>query len=252
MITAILALVAAASAASPPSNDTALLILPGFGYSRSGEQAMRSLAPAMKREGIDLHIADYLTRGGLAGSRAKLQRIIRDHRLDQYRRLYIFAFIAGAWTVNPLIEDGTLPNLAGIIYDRSPFQERAPAVAADRLRVFAWLRFGSTIFDLARTPYSPIGTNGVNVALLVESTPTEFVREHEKDVRAYGPFAFGCDAFNQRYHDCAYVRLNHDELYQRFPDLWPELLAFIRTGRFTNAIARTPPGGDPLSEARSR
>ena len=252
MIIAVLALVAATYGVAPPSNDTALLILPGFGYGRPGEQAMRSLEPTMKRQGVDLYIADYLTRGGLAGSRAKLERIIRDHRLDQYRRLYIFAFIAGAWTVNPLIEDGKLPNLAGVIYDRSPFQERAPAVAADRLRVFAWLRFGSTIFDLARTTYMPIHSPGVNVGLLVESTPTAFVREHEKDVRAYGPLAFDCDAFNQRYDDCGYLRLNHDELYVRFADVWPDLLAFIRTGRFTSAIDRTPPRGDPLSEAQQR
>lgn len=251
-MTIILALTAALYGGSPAANDTALLILPGFGYGGAGERAIRSLGPAMTREGVDLYIADYLTRAGLAGSRANLERIIQDRHLAQYRRLYIFAFIAGAWTVNPLIEERKLPNLAGIIYDRSPFQERAPAVAADRLRVFAWLRFGSTIFDLARTPYAPIDAAGVSVGLLVESTPTTFVRDHEKDVRAYGPIAFACDSFKQRYDDCAYVALNHDELYERFAQVWPDVLAFIRTGRFTSAIARTPPHGDPLSDARSR
>lgn len=233
-------------------NSTALLVLPGFGYGRPGEQALRALEPAMNRAGVDLYIADYLTRGGLASSRARLERFIQDKRLDHYQRLYIFAFIAGAWTVNPLIEQRELPNLAGIVYDRSPFQERAPAVAADQLRVLAWLRFGSTIFDLARTPYTPIDAPGVNVGLLVESTPTAFVKKHETEVRAYGPVTFGCEGLNQRYDDCAYLALNHDDLYVRFADVWPELLAFIRTGRFTNTIDRTPPVGDPLSDGKRR
>jgi hypothetical protein len=44
--------------------------------------------------------------------------------------------------------------------------------------------------------------------------------------------------------------MNHDELYVRFAEAWPELLAFIRTGRFTSAADRTPPVGDPLARRR--
>ena len=41
--------------------------------------------------------------------------------------------------------------------------------------------------------------------------------------------------------------LNHDELYVRFAEVWPEVLAFIRTGRFSSAADRTAPRGDPLA-----
>src|SRR5262245_17573343 len=85
-------------------NDDALLVLPGFGYGRAGAHALRSLAPAMAREGVDLYVADYLTRSGLATSRVRLERFVRDNNLARYARLHVFAFIAGAWTVNPLIE----------------------------------------------------------------------------------------------------------------------------------------------------
>ena len=54
----------------------------------------------------------------------------------------------------------------------------------------------------------------------------------------------------QRYDDCLYLPMNHDELYVRFADVWPELLAFIRTGRFTSTANRTPPTGDPLAGDR--
>ena len=142
-------------APSKPGAD-ALLVLPGFGYSRDGEKALRALAPSIAAEGVDLYVPTYISRGGLDDSRANLQRFIREHRLDQYERLHVFAFIAGAWTLNPLAEGHTLPNLATVVYDRSPFQERAPRIAAEKLRLLTWMRYGSPVLELARTPYPPL------------------------------------------------------------------------------------------------
>jgi hypothetical protein len=257
VLAALLWFPACAGTLTPPSvtpnpHRDALLLLPGFGYGQAGERTFRSLAPAMASDGIDLYVPAYLTRSGLASSRSKLERYIHDQHLDRYERLHVFAFIAGAWTINPLVDAGVLPNLASVVYDRSPFQERAPAVAVDRLRTLAWLRYGSTIFDVARTPYAPVTAPGVQVALLVESTPTKFIKHHEQAARAFGPFAFDCGAFRQRYDDCAYTPLNHDELYVGFADLWPELRAFIRTGRFSSAMTRTAPAGDPLADRQPR
>jgi hypothetical protein len=239
-----------ASASRP--NDEALIVLPGFGYGRAGERSLGSLAPTINRDGIDLYVADYLTRGGLASSRSKLERFIHDNRLDRYRRVHVFAFIAGAWTVNPLIAEGKLPNLGRVIYDRSPFQERAPAIAVEQLRLLAWLRYGSTIFELSRTSYAPLAAPGVDVALVVESVPTTFIKRHATAARALGAFAFDCAAFNQSYRDCGYIELSHDELYTRFAELWPDLLSFIRTGRFSAAMDRTPPTADPLNSLNQR
>ena len=235
----------AASPARP--NADALLVLPGFGYSRTGARVFQALAQTMSGEGIDLYVPVYITRSGLADSRAKLERFMRDTRLDRYQRLHVFAFIAGGWTLNPLAD--RLPNLATVIYDRSPFQERAPRIAADDLRLLAWMRYGMTVFDVARTPYVPLAAANVRVGLMIESTPTSFIRRHEKQARAYGSFDFDCDAFAQRYDDCLYLPLNHDELYERFTDTWPEVLAFIRTGRFDQRAQRTPPA-DPLAWSR--
>ena len=235
----------------PRQNHDAFLVLPGFGYGRAGERTFQALQPSLAAEGIDLYVADYLTRGGLASSREKLAQFIRVNRLDRYERLHVFAFLAGAWTANPLLDRQMPSNLASVVYDRSPFQERAPAIAADKLRVLAWLRFGSTIFDVARTTYPPLAAPHVRVGLLVESRPTSFIKGHVKAALAYGPFKFACTDLHQPHDDCGYVALSHDDLYVKFGDVWPELRAFIRTSRFTSAMNRTPPAGDALApEAR--
>jgi hypothetical protein len=109
------------------------------------------------------------------------------------------------------------------------------------------VRYGSPVFDLARTPYPPLNSSGIKVGLVVETLPTSFVRDHEQTARSYGPFRFDCDAFTQRHDDCIYLEMNHDDLYVRFTEVWPEVLGFIRAGRFSTTANRTPPRGDPLA-----
>jgi len=237
-------------APATPAAD-AVLVLPGFGYGRAGEKVLRALATSAARDGVDLYVPTYVTRSGLDTSRAKLERFIRENRLDRYEHLHVFAFIAGGWTINPLIERHELPNLATVIYDRSPFQERAPAIAAAKLHFLTWVRFGSTVFDVAKTPYPPLIDPNVRVALVVETRPTSFIKRYDTAARQYGPFAFECDAFRQRHDDCLYLAMNHHELYARFAEIWPELVTFIRSGRFSPAANRTPPVDDPLARRRS-
>jgi hypothetical protein len=225
----------------------AVLVLPGFGYGRAGERALRALAPALAADGFELFVPAYVARGGLDDSREQLSRFLREQRLHRYRRVHVFAFLAGGWTVNPLLEAGALPNLATIIYDRSPLQERAPRIAADTLHLLTWIRYGSPVFDLARTPYPPLTRANARVALLVETKPTAFLMKHADVARRYGPLNFECDSFSQRYDDCAYLPFTHDEIYRRFAELWPEMKSFIQSGQLTATATRTPPVGDPLA-----
>jgi hypothetical protein len=222
----------------------ALLVLPGFGYGRAGERAFRSLAPSIAAEGMDLYLPAFVSRAGLEESREQLQRFIRDNRLDRYERVHVFAFIAGGWTFNPLVEAGALPNLSTIVYDRSPYQERAPAIAWEKLRFLTWLKYGSVVFDVARTAYAPVTAPGVRVGLVVETMPTPFIRRFATSAARLGPYQFECDAFRQRHDDCSYFAMNHNELYARFAEVWPEVRSFIRTGRFTRAANRRPPAAD--------
>ena len=232
--------------AAQKSRTEAFVVLRGFGYGGAGERAFRELEPAIAAAGMDLHVPDYISRSGLSESRKDLQRYVRE-RLARYDRVHVFAFIAGGWTFNPLADAGGVPRLATVIYDRSPLQERAPRIADEKLHFLTWVRYGSPVFDLARTPYSPLTDSGVKVGLVIETAPTSFIRDHEQTARSYGAFRYECDAFGQRHDDCLYVDLNHDELYARFAEVWPDVLAFIRTGRFSSAANRTPPSGDPFA-----
>ena len=107
------------------------------------------------------------------------------------------------------------------------------------------------MFDVARTSYAPLTEPGVRVGLLVETEPTSFIRRFAKAAGRQGPYEFECGAFRQRYDDCLYVAMNHDELYLRFAEVWPEVRSLISTGHFTPSANRTPPvGGAPADDHR--
>src|SRR5262245_24450503 len=74
------------SATAPRSE--ALLVLPGFGYGRHAEHALRELRGQMKDEGFDLYVPSYISRGGLDKSGERLQRFLREQRLDRYDRVH--------------------------------------------------------------------------------------------------------------------------------------------------------------------
>jgi hypothetical protein len=57
---------------------------------------------------------------------------------------------------------------------------RAPRIALEKLRFLTWLKYGSPLFDVARTPYPALTAPGVKVALVVETLPTRF-----PDVRGF-------------------------------------------------------------------
>ena len=101
-------------------------------------------------------------------------------------------------------------------------------------------------------PYPSLTRETVRVALVVETMPTSFMRRQAATARSYGPMRFECDQFSQRYDDCAFMPFSHDDMYRRFPDVWPQVKAFIRSGRFTGDATRTPPVGDPLTPAGRR
>lgn len=223
----------------------ALLVLPGFGYGAKAERTLKTLAPSLSSDGIDLYVPTYLERGGLDKSRAELRSFVRAQNLERYERVHVFAFLAGGWTFNSVVEDvELLPNLATVVYDRSPYQERAPRVATEKLAPFAWLRYGSVIFDLAKQPYSPLPREAIKVGIVVETVPTGFIKRFRETAASYGPYSFECDSLGQRHDDCIFLGLNHGEMYSRFADIWPEVRAFIHSGRFSASAARTPPEPD--------
>src|SRR5215831_4014193 len=87
-------------------NRDAVLVLPGFGYGRGDGKAFREIARKEAPAGLDVYVPDYMARGGLEDARHALRGFIHAQRIDRYERVHVVAFIAGAWTVNPLIDRG--------------------------------------------------------------------------------------------------------------------------------------------------
>ena len=160
-------------AASKPPLD-ALLVLPGFGYNHAGEQALRSLAPSMAAEAIDLYVPTFVSRSGLAQSRERLAAFIRANHLERVRtgsRLCVHCRWLGVQTA---CRDGRSSEPVDRRIRPEPYQERAPRIALDRLRWLAWIKHWSVVFDVARTPYVPMTAPAVRIGLVVETEPTRF------------------------------------------------------------------------------
>jgi hypothetical protein len=222
-------------------NNDAILILPGFGYSSTGRRAFERFADKMRSEGFDVYVADYVQRDGLEASGAAILDFVKTERLDQYPGLHIFAFIAGAWSLNPLLQKTSLPNLKSLVYDRSPLQERAPRIAAEELTLPARILFGEVIFEIARTPYTAVTPDGARIGLLIETRPTQLLVRYKDVALSYGPISAAPESFRQPFHDLVYLPYDHDSLYARYDELTPLLLSFFRTGYFSANALRVAP-----------
>ena len=52
----------------------------------------------------------------------------------------MFSYIAGSWVINLWVQQHPINNIASIVYDRSPLQERAPYVLVkDNPKIIKWL-----------------------------------------------------------------------------------------------------------------
>ncbi|MBI2922966.1 MAG: hypothetical protein HYY18_18075 [Planctomycetes bacterium] len=221
----------------------AILILPGFVSRFHGNRAQQEY---FSDRGYDLFIPDCIARESLADCLSRLEEFMAAHRVGEYRRVHVFAYIVGGWVLNAWIAKHRDHNIASIVYDRSPLQERAPgALIADQPWI-ARLLFGGIVWDMARTPYPPMDREGIRVGLLVECKATAYIRRHRESALAPGPVRWDFAALGQRYDDAIYIRIDHDELYSRFDQFGAEVLGFFVDGRFSRSARRRPFDGDPF------
>ena len=167
----------------------ALLVLPGFGYGRAEGKVFRSLAPAVAAEGLDLYVAPFVTRTGLASSRDKLAAIhprqspralragprLRVHR----RRVDVQSTRRSRHAAEPRHRGLRSQPVPGA---RAPNRRRRrlPRPRVDPVRL-------DDLRRRARPPTRRSTASDVKVAIVVESAPTSFIRRYDAEARKIRP-----------------------------------------------------------------
>jgi hypothetical protein len=232
---------------APRSEKEALLILPGFGSESEGVKGIRD---RFSHQGYDLFIPDYISRKSLAECLTTLDRFMEKQHLAEYRKQHVFSYLVGAWTLNAWLREHPDNNIATIVYDRSPLQERAAYAAVYDIPFLTRLARGKIVEEFSKTPYEPIPNDGKGIGIIIESRATKLIRKHKETALSLGPVGWEVADLGQECDDHYYTLNNHDEMYHDLQEVGEEVLHFIRTGAFLPAAPRTKPEVDPFAKER--
>jgi hypothetical protein len=222
----------------------AILILPGFGDSKKGRKHQKNY---FQHRGYDLYIPIYKDNETLENCMQNLLLFYNTQQLEKYDKIHVFSYIIGSWTLNNFINEYGRKNIATVVYDRSPIQERAPHIAANNLKLLLRLMKVKKIMDeMAATPYPSIKNDSIRIGIIIENKATPFMRMYKKKALKLGPFRWGVDALGQPYDDYFYTWLNHDQMYDRFDVIGKEVLSFMDYKAFTKSARRVQYDWDPF------
>jgi hypothetical protein len=179
----------------------------------------------------------------------KLQRFSLKYELRKYKKVHVFAYIVGSWTLNQWYEQFPMTNIASIVYDRSPLQESLPPIMQQEDPFLSRVLFGKLTFDLVQTPYKPLNTDSIHIGILIECKATKFLWLKYESYLKLPQRTFGPEQFGQRYDDYCYFFLSHDDMYTDIHEAAPTILQFFREGAFGQADRQTCQG-DPFKTYR--
>jgi len=225
----------------------ALLILPGFGSKVFGTKKLKSY---FKERGYDLFIPKYISRKSLDVSVENLNNFMLKQNLKDYKKVHVFAYIFGTWTINNWIKKYGKGNICTIVYDRSPLQERAPLALVKDSPLMAKLLFGNVMKDFSNLPYPVIEDSSIFKGIFIENYATKLINKHRKTVMSFGNVSFDINHLNQSVVDFCYIPLNHDEMYNHPEVFGPEILYFIQNQSFSQEIKAKKYQVDPFIKFR--
>jgi hypothetical protein len=234
---------------APISEREAILVLPGFGTLLHSPKNQKK---NFRDKGYDVFIPDYISRRSMDKCVRNLDGFIKKHNLAGYKKVHVFSYIIGSWAINTWIGKNSLMNIASIVYDRSPLQERAPAILVKENPFLSRLMFGKLIRELSVTPYPALDNTAVDLGILIECRATKIMWKKRKSSEAMGPVLFEKTAMGQQSDDHFYVFMNHDDMYTRLEGAAPQLFYFFKTGRFMDDADRDPCIRDPFETFRKK
>ena len=214
----------------PISEREAILILPGFGSKIHGVKHIKKF---FSNKGYDLFIPHYIGRDSLQQCVTTLHSFINLHQLLHYKKIHVFSYIAGSWVINLWVQQHPINNIASIIYDRSPLQERAPYVLVKDNPKLIKLLAGNIMKQFSQTAYPTINNDEKNLGIIIENKSTKLIRKHKKTALLLGPINFDKELLHQSSDDYFYTCINHDEMYYNFENVGKEIFLFFKTGKFS-------------------
>ncbi len=221
----------------PASQKEALLILPGFGSKIHG---VKDIKACFSNKGYDVFIPHYIGRDSLQQCVLTVNEFMLKHQLQDYKKLYVFSYIAGSWVINLWIQQHPVNNITSIVYDRSPLQERAPFVLVKDNPMIIKLLIGNIMKNFANTPYPVIANDTKQIGIIVERKATRLIRKHRKTTLSLGLVSFNIDSLHQPCDDYTYSCINHDEMYFKFEEMGPLILYFFKFGIFPKEARKEP------------
>lgn len=175
-----------------------------------------------------------------------LDNFITEQNVLEYKKLNVFSYIIGSWTLNEWIKKNPKNNISAIVYDRSPLQERVPfALNKDLPRLSRWF-FGKILREFSVTEYPSIIQAHLSIGIIIESKAANVMKKHKKTALSIGPVSWETNALKQEHSDYYFTWLNHDEMYSRFDIIGEEIMQFFKTGAFSKTAQRVPFNEDPF------
>jgi hypothetical protein len=219
----------------PLPEKEAILILPGFGSKIHG---VKNIKKWFANKGYDVYIPHYIGRDSLQQCVLTVNAFIEKHQLLSYKKLHVFSYIAGSWVFNLWLLQHPANNVASVVYDRSPLQERAPYVLVKDNPFLIKLIAGKIMKNFASFPYPVVSNDQKNLGIMIENKATKLIRKHQKTALTLGPLHFNKDSLHQPCDDYLYECIDHDEMYYKLDVVGAEVLYFFRNGRFPPAAKK--------------
>jgi hypothetical protein len=228
----------------PRAEKEAIVILSGFGTKLEGIKDIRDY---FSGKGYDLFIPHYIGRDSIGECVSNWDTFFNRHYLSEYKKVHVFSYIVGSWTLNKWLKKNSRPNIRSIIYNRSPLQERAPYALVNDSPLLIRMLSGRIMREFANTPYPSVPNDSTNIAIIMESRATPLIRKHKKTALSLGEIDWSIASRKQDCDDYLFTLNNHDDMYHDFSVIGPEIFQFIRTGKFTEKAQRTKPEIDPFT-----
>ena len=230
------------------SEKEALVILNGFGDSKKNRRIQKEF---FQEKGYDLFIPEYVEKKSLDLTISTFSSFYNRYKLDEYKEVKFLCYIIGGHVLNQHIEKNGKGKITTIIYDRSPIQERAPKVAAQKLKFITKIYYGKVLFDFSEIKINPLSNkDSLIIGVIVENKATKLMRFFKRTSNSYGNYHYNAKEIERNLDDFIHTYLDHDLMYRRFDVIGQEILHFLEKGRFSENAKREKYNWDPFKKLK--